>query len=775
MARNTVRRAPAGPLRGAQAWLGAIAAVLTCWGTAQAATYYAAPDNSARCPCASPAPNADVTCGAFDNPFSCLADGVRKSAPGDTVIARDGIYPHCFAIDRSGTAERRITIMAEHPRRALLSAGPATPGCGGGTNQAIYWTASHVTLRGFQLTSEAANRLGTGIFMRSGSDNRLEDLDIHGFKLGITIYYPAADNVIADCDIHDNDPHWGIGVEGAANLLIERTHVHHNGASGVLVGPYYKEGAGGAYFETTGMTIRRSEIDNNGRTRFSHGLYMKDREGLIQDCRIHHNAGYGLHLWAAPQGSAGRPYVVERNDVYGNGFNLTFPKTCDKPDDRFPRFQGGGIVLGGTAGESPQAGHPERGFPREVEIRNNRVHHNIGAGFTYLISSCDSPDGSNTFHDNRVDANEGPPIALVRAVGNRIRIWNNILGAPDPNQYLVQAHASNLAEGALDGVTVSGSTTIAWNDRTYSLDDARREGVRQNRECGATTENDPRTMILAHVTPVLEAAAAPEVDAGAGADRDRDGTPEAGGDCDDHDARVFPGSAEVCDGKNDDCTIYPAVPPDEVDTDRDGYFACVGHCAGVGCDCDDSRCDVNPGGTEVCNGIDDNCNGTIDERDAECDRDVTRQARPSPGRIAGGGRKEITFASPDDGYEILAESGASDQPKRLMVLWTFGGLQPGKAFSLAVEGHKEAGGPLPADDFDLDVAFVSGKCRPGSPFVDTVLTITKSVDDDRIQAAPLGVVGSPVICVRARDAGGAADDPQADRLLLDRLFLVRLP
>ena len=135
----------------------------------------------------------------------------------------------------------------------------------------------------------------------------------------------------------------------------------------------------------------------------------------------------------------------------------------------------------------------------------------------------------------------------------------------------------------------------------------------------------------------------------------------------------------------------------------------------------------------------------------------------------------MAFASDDDVYEAFAESGPSDKPQRLTVLWTFGGLQAGKAYSLALEGHKEAGGALAADDFNLEVAFVSGKCSPDSPFGGAVLTITKSGDDDRIQLAPLGTAERPVICVRARDAGGAVVDSQADRLLLDRLFLIQLP
>lgn len=101
-----------------------------------------------------------------------------------------------------------------------------------------------------------------------------------------------------------------------------------------------------------------------------------------------------------------------------------------------------------------------------------------------------------------------------------------------------------------------------------------------------------------------------------------------GNDCNDADASIHPGAAEICNGIDDNCsgasdegltfvTYY-------VDADNDTYgdpLVSVSTCNGAplgyisdSTDCNDSNPNVNPGVIEVSNnGVDDNCNGTIDE------------------------------------------------------------------------------------------------------------------------------------------------------------------
>ncbi len=107
-------------------------------------------------------------------------------------------------------------------------------------------------------------------------------------------------------------------------------------------------------------------------------------------------------------------------------------------------------------------------------------------------------------------------------------------------------------------------------------------------------------------------------------DADRDGSP-AGEDCDDADPGVFPGAAETCDGRDEDCdgaVDEGAGAPAWADRDGDGFGdpatetrACevpAGLVRQAG-DCDDADAGVSPGAAETCDDRDEDCDGEVDE------------------------------------------------------------------------------------------------------------------------------------------------------------------
>jgi hypothetical protein len=81
------------------------------------------------------------------------------------------------------------------------------------------------------------------------------------------------------------------------------------------------------------------------------------------------------------------------------------------------------------------------------------------------------------------------------------------------------------------------------------------------------------------------------------------------GDCNDRDAAIHPGAAEVCDTYDNDCNGVP----DDLGTKSCGVGACqvtVQKCIGG------FEQECTPGGPslEVCNGLDDDCNGMVDDK-----------------------------------------------------------------------------------------------------------------------------------------------------------------
>lgn len=119
-----------------------------------------------------------------------------------------------------------------------------------------------------------------------------------------------------------------------------------------------------------------------------------------------------------------------------------------------------------------------------------------------------------------------------------------------------------------------------------------------------------------------------------------------GGDCDDSNNNINPGAAEICDGKDNDCS---GGIDEGCDDDKDGYCEAgktvstpaPTTCSKGGGDCDDANPSIHPGATETCDGKDNNCTAGVDEgcnddADAYCDA-AMQVMSPPPGICPQGG------------------------------------------------------------------------------------------------------------------------------------------
>ena len=112
-------------------------------------------------------------------------------------------------------------------------------------------------------------------------------------------------------------------------------------------------------------------------------------------------------------------------------------------------------------------------------------------------------------------------------------------------------------------------------------------------------------------------------------DADGDGVTAEDGDCNDSDARIYPGAVERCDGVDNDCNGFIDDDPVDamswyLDHDSDGYgdpgWPMVGCDAPEGyvadrTDCNDFEALDYPGAEERCDGRDNDCDAEVDEGD----------------------------------------------------------------------------------------------------------------------------------------------------------------
>ncbi len=141
-----------------------------------------------------------------------------------------------------------------------------------------------------------------------------------------------------------------------------------------------------------------------------------------------------------------------------------------------------------------------------------------------------------------------------------------------------------------------------------------------------------------------------------------------GSDCNDGDAQINPGAAEICDaGVDNDCD---SSTDESVDGDGDNQTICGISGDGSDGDCDDADPANSTGNAELCDGQDNDCNGLDDfanagvagqEVDADADGALSCEDCNDADDTAFPGNSEICDGTPGAGVDNDCDGDASDE------------------------------------------------------------------------------------------------------------------
>jgi parallel beta-helix repeat protein len=288
----------------------------------------------------------DSNKGAISSPFRTIKKGVSILKPGDKLLLRAGLYEEAFSSTTlpGGTSWNSTITIAAYPGEQVTIKPRRDPS----VHRVFsfdYGRQSYIVLDGLIL--DGSNVID------------------HVIKITYVGTDPAANHAghirVINCEIR-NAPASGIAVgegnAGGYNELIN-LNVHHNGTSSSPPGP-------------------------------AHGIYIFGSHNLVQDCEVHHNGGYGVHVYWKEQKS------VDNNVIRNNRIH-------DNDTARGPHG-GAGIILSSGKGNAAydnvvwnnQGGIRIDYGASDSQVYNNTIYGNDQFGI-YLGEAC-----ANTIIKNNI-------------------------------------------------------------------------------------------------------------------------------------------------------------------------------------------------------------------------------------------------------------------------------------------------------------------------------------------------------------------------------------
>lgn len=258
------------------------------------------------------APNgSDSNSGTESQPFRTLNKGVKALKAGDTLLVRGGTYKETLIdVIPSGTSwSSPVSVRAAQGEQVIMKA----PAAGDVLLAFLKTDTKYIIIDGFILDAD----------------------NLSSFAVYIA--------------------------EGAERIRIMNSEIKNARNSGILVSAGQFDGTKwGCCNEFINL-----DVHNNGKDKFSHGLYVTTTNNIIEYSRFYQNSGYGIHVYHSWGGV--NKNIIRYNQVYDNNTDSS---------------SGGGIIVASGS---------------ESLVYNNIIWKNRHGLF---VSSPRSRIYNNTIYDN---------------------------------------------------------------------------------------------------------------------------------------------------------------------------------------------------------------------------------------------------------------------------------------------------------------------------------------------------------------------------------------
>jgi parallel beta-helix repeat protein len=170
----------------------------------------------------------------------------------------------------------------------------------------------------------------------------------------------------------------GLWIE-ANHIRVQNCEIRNGGMSGGFLFGSFNE-------------IINCEVHDNGSTEFDHGLYITGSNNLVEGSEIHHNSGWGIHIYNSSGGRA-NDNVVRGSEIHNNA------QAGNRGEGILLSTGSGNIAHDNTIWEN-KGGIQIDYDSSNTRVYNNTIYSNDHFGILIGPGSSNATIENNTIHDN---------------------------------------------------------------------------------------------------------------------------------------------------------------------------------------------------------------------------------------------------------------------------------------------------------------------------------------------------------------------------------------